>query len=232
METAASAANVQRLDEFRHPSSCCPSVCRRYCGAHVGGSRAERRPVFLEVSHEVGMVEACMDMLPGIIIVLGAPNHDQGRLSSLARERCDQAIALAQTHPGYKILLTGGYGEHFNRTSNPHAWYTRNYLLARQIPAHVLLGWVESSNTIEDAELSWPVVEQSGVTQVIVVTSDFHVKRAEYLFRQTFPAHIHLSFSGSQTHLPPEELARLSQHEHEALSRIIATRRRDRSGAD
>ena len=158
--------------------------------------------------------------MTGIMITLGAPNDAEGRLSSIARERCKHTIGIYSTRPGYHILLTGGYGEHFNTTANPHAYYTRQYLLSRHIPARDILDeYVESSNTKEDAILSKPVLAKYGVTNVIVITSDFHLERAAYHFRHTFP-NLNLTFSGCHTDLPPERLQTLHQHEQRALAQL------------
>jgi uncharacterized SAM-binding protein YcdF (DUF218 family) len=158
--------------------------------------------------------------MKGIIIVLGAPNDEKGELSTIARERCERAIKEYRRHPGYKFLLTGGYGNHFNTTEKPHAYYAKHYLISRQIPEQdILPEFVESSNTLEDARLSYPVVKRYGVKHVIVVTSDFHLDRAKYIFQQTF-RDINLSFSGSHTDLPQQELVALRQHEQEALRKL------------
>jgi uncharacterized SAM-binding protein YcdF (DUF218 family) len=158
--------------------------------------------------------------MEGIILVLGAPNDETGELSTIARARCQQAIKEYRHHPGYKILLTGGYGEHFNTTEYPHTYYTKRYLISRQIPEQDILSeFVESSNTLEDARLSQPIVERYGVKQVVVVTSDFHLDRAKYVFLQTFK-NMHLSFSGSHTELPQQELEALRQHEQKALRKL------------
>lgn len=158
--------------------------------------------------------------MKGIIIILGAPNDEKGELSTIARERCERAIKEYRRHPSYKFLLTGGYGNHFNTTEKPHAYYTKHYLISRQVPEQdILLEFVESSNTLEDARLSQPIVKRYDVQHVIVVTSDFHFERAKYLFQQTFKD-IHLSFSGSHTDLPQQELAALMLHEQEALQRL------------
>jgi hypothetical protein len=58
-------------------------------------------------------------MSPGIIIVLGSPNDDKGNLFSVAVERCEAALRLLADRPGWKVLLTGGFGAHFNTTGTP-----------------------------------------------------------------------------------------------------------------
>lgn len=70
----------------------------------------------------------------GIIIVLGSPNDIKGNLSSIAIERCNKAYEEYTQHNDYMILLTGGYGEHFNKTDKPHAFYSSQYLTGKGIP--------------------------------------------------------------------------------------------------
>lgn len=156
----------------------------------------------------------------GIIALLGATNDADGNLSAIAIQRCEQAILEYRQNPGYKILATGGYGRHFNVSDKPHAFHAKCYLVAHGIPEEDILGFVESSNTIEDAQLSKSVILRSGVRRVIVVTSDFHVKRAQYIFeRESYG--VEIVFSGCMTHLPEEELDALNNHEKLAVSRLI-----------
>lgn len=150
--------------------------------------------------------------MKGVIILLGAPNDDIGNLSSVAAERCRQAIFEYRATPGHVILPTGGFGEHFNRSAEPHAHYTRRWLLEHGVPEKDISDPVYSRFTEEDARLSKPVVARLGVRLVKVVTSDFHVARAKLIFEDAFAGY-QISFSASQTVLPRRELARLVEHE-------------------
>lgn len=155
----------------------------------------------------------------GVIVVLGSPNDEQGELSIIARERCAQAFIEYQKQAEYAILPTGGWGEHFNTTDKPHGFYIRQELINRGIPETAILPCVESSNTIEDAKLSRPVLEANPEADLIVVTSDFHAARARFLFEREYPERpIRLSIS--RTDLPPEALARLKDHEQKAMERL------------
>ena len=155
------------------------------------------------------------------IVILGAPNDDTGALSHIARERCDQGLREYRCQSAARILPTGGWGAHFNTTPHPHHHYTRAYLQSQGVPAAAFVEGADSTNTIEDARLCRPIVARHGFTQLRVVTSDFHLPRAEFLFRREFPA-IKLSFVGAKTHLPEAEIQRLAQHEERALARLRA----------
>ncbi len=120
----------------------------------------------------------------GLIVVLGSPNAEDGELYSVARERCQLALDEYASRAGWKILLTGGYGDHFNTTHQPHAAYLKCYLTARGIPEDDIVEFAESSNTIQDASLSKPIVYRYGAKHILVITSDYHQDRARYVFEQ------------------------------------------------
>ncbi|CAN5591470.1 hypothetical protein BH09VER1_BH09VER1_41080 [soil metagenome] len=153
------------------------------------------------------------------IILLGAPNDENGNLSSIAVERCEQVLRELTKNPGAKILPTGGWGEHFNTTNKPHGYYIGEYLKKRNVAATDILEVAESTNTIEDARLSQPIVERHGIDELLIVTSDFHVPRARFLFERQFPG-MKMRFCGSPTDLPALELARRVAHEEQALTRL------------
>lgn len=156
----------------------------------------------------------------GVIVVLGSPNDDQGQLSSLALERCEQAWREFQAHPDYRVLPTGGWGEHFNTTDKPHSHYTRQELVRLGVPKVAFLPCAQSAHTGEDATLSRPILDQHPDAELIVVTSDFHAARVQFVFQREFPER-GITLSTSVTNLPADELARLHAHESQALQRLI-----------
>lgn len=157
----------------------------------------------------------------GIIVLLGSPNSDQGELYSIAKARCERALWEYRRHPGFKILPTGGFGDHFNRTDKPHAFYLGQYLVMCGVPDSDILESAPSRNTIEDATLSYPIAIKHGAQSVIVVTSDYHAERAQFLFQRTYGG-ISLSFSLCTTveECCELDLQALKAHEKEALSRL------------
>ncbi len=154
------------------------------------------------------------------IVVLGAPNDAAGRLSTMAIERCRQALSEFARHPDAFIIPTGGWGAHFNTAVKPHGYYLRRYLEAQGIPPDRFLECVESANTIQDADMARPIIARHGLTALIIVTSDFHLPRAQFLFQRAFPDR-ELSFSAARTGLPAAELARLQAHETRALAALM-----------
>jgi uncharacterized SAM-binding protein YcdF (DUF218 family) len=157
--------------------------------------------------------------MSGIIIVLGSPNDEQGNLSNIALSGIDKGIEEYFAHSDYKFLCTGGWGEHFNTTNKPHAYYVKQELLKRIPKQDILDEIVESSNTVEDARLSKPIVDSYGVTELIIVTADYHMGRTRYIFERVFPDY-HLQFSEAEADISREEREKLVRHETEALARL------------
>lgn len=166
-----------------------------------------------------------METMAGLIVILGSPNDDQGKLSAMAQGRVALGCQWYQARraAGWKLLLTGGFGEHFNRTTHPHAYYLQQWLLAQGVPPQEILEFVLSHHTGEDARLARPLVERQGVRQLLVVTSDFHLARAEFIFRAVFPGYF-LEFAGAP-YLPTcsaAEQERLLAHEAQRLAVLRA----------
>lgn len=158
-----------------------------------------------------------------VIVLLGSPNSDQGRLYSVAVERCKRALDAYRDRTGSKILPTGGFGAHFNTTDRPHACYLKAWLLAHGVPEQDVLPFAESRNTIEDATLSYRIVRRHGAHRAIIVTSDYHAARARYVFEHVY-RDIALEFAVCVTDTEHCELdlAALRAHEREALARLEA----------
>ncbi|HZL44936.1 MAG TPA: YdcF family protein [Opitutaceae bacterium] len=162
-------------------------------------------------------------MIPGVIIVLGSPNDARGNLSSVAIERGEAAVKLLAGRPGWKLLLTGGFGGHFNTTGKPHAFYLRRWLQRHGVAEEAFLPWAESRNTLEDASLAKPMVAATGAKRAVVVTSDYHLDRARFVFEREFAdAAVALEFVATKTDesICRLDLAALRQHERKALARL------------
>ena len=164
-----------------------------------------------------------MNQLEGLIVILGSPNDAAGQLAEMGQRRVAKGYAEYQLRRGapWKILLTGGFGAHFNTTAKPNAYYAQQLLLAWGVPAADIVEFAESGHTLEDATLARPIVQRYGVEQLVIVTSDFHMPRVRFIFAHIFPA-CQLTFVEAEyLHLcSVEEQQRLIAHEAQALQRL------------
>jgi uncharacterized SAM-binding protein YcdF (DUF218 family) len=156
-----------------------------------------------------------------IIVVLGAPNDEEGRLLPAAAGRALLALGEWQKDPRSRLLLTGGFGSHFNNTARPHFEYLAAFLTSRGVPPAAILGGVASESTLTDAAKSAEFLrEHPGPLHLKVVTSDFHVARARLIFERAFPHAASLEMVGAPSGLPAAELDRARQHEAEAIRKL------------
>lgn len=157
--------------------------------------------------------------MDGIIIILGSPNDERGNLSDIAISRLERGMQEYRQREGYKILCTGGFGEHFNTTDRPHAEYSTNYLLQNGIGETDILEIAESQNTAEDAVLAKPIVEKHGAKSLIIVSSDFHMTRVKHIFKKVFKE-FDLIFCEAQSNLDEQRQKTLKNHEERELKKI------------
>ncbi|WP_299808241.1 YdcF family protein [uncultured Shewanella sp.] len=153
-----------------------------------------------------------------VIIVLGSPNDNLGNLSDIALSRCQAAFEQYQQWPDSKLLLTGGFGEHFNQTNTAHALYCQAYLIDRGISKSAFTNIALSRFTFEDATLSKPIIEEHGFDELCLVTSEFHLPRAKLIFSGLFP-NLSFHYVATKTPVSESQLQQLIQHELSVMDR-------------
>lgn len=161
----------------------------------------------------------------GLVIILGSPNDSEGNLSPMAVGRIETGLRVWKENRlrGFRILLTGGISDHFNPTDKPHAEYTQKALMQLGVPESEFVEFAESRHTVEDARLSLPIVEKYQADKLIIVTSDFHMDRAQFIFKTIF-AGWDLEFVSAPylKGISDEERDRLVSHETRALASLKA----------
>ena len=167
-----------------------------------------------------------------ILVVLGSPNDRVGRLSPIAISRAEAALAWYEQmrhRSTVGIILTGGFGAHFNQAPRPHAFYLREFMIRRGLPPGVFMPFVESANTVEDAYLSLCLLSRLRredslfVSRMVIVTSDYHLERARFVFQTLFAAEsceVAFEFIGAPTDKESIGFDELVRHEETALAAL------------
>ena len=89
--------------------------------------------------------------MKNVIIILGSPNSQKGRLSKIAIGRARKCLEIFNPEKDM-ILCTGGFGVHFNTSEKPHADYLKQYLIKNGILNNYFLPFANSSNTLKKIE--------------------------------------------------------------------------------
>lgn len=155
-------------------------------------------------------------MMKKIILLLGASNDSQGNLSQMAIDRLECAFSLYACNNDVKFLCTGGFGQHFNTTDLPHAEYLKRWLSSQGVKEEDFLPFILSSNTYEDIHGLKDRMKEITGDVLIVITSDFHIKRVRILFEQSIP-YENTIYIPAPSHLEEEELRKRKAHEEKAI---------------
>jgi uncharacterized SAM-binding protein YcdF (DUF218 family) len=127
---------------------------------------------FVQVWHATGQDDA---RPADAIIVLGAAQYD-GEPSPVLKERLDHAHELWSDDLAPTIVVTGGRQEG-DRFTEATASY--NYLRGLGVPDEEILKEVDGTNTWEQLAASARFLGESDMTDVILVTDDYHAYRVE-----------------------------------------------------
>ena len=157
-------------------------------------------------------------MMVEILVVLGSPNSSKGKLSIMSKERLD--FCLERFNNNMMILCTGGWGSHFNTTKEPHAYYTKNYLIKKGIPEDRFLENALSGNTVEDAVKTKEIISSLKNIQLSIITSEYHLERVKLIFK-TILKNYEMHFFGVETNFEKEKLNILIKHEKKAIEGIL-----------
>lgn len=152
-----------------------------------------------------------------VLVVLGSPNSPIGELSDISKNRLDYCRKIFTK--GQLVLLTGGWGAHFNTSDKPHAFYGRAYLINKGLSEKDFLEFAMSENTVDDAVKIKAILSEPKNANLIVITSDYHEDRVKLIFKEILKEY-EISFVGVESSLDEKRLHELRKHEDKAINAI------------
>ncbi|MEG0526396.1 MAG: YdcF family protein [Longicatena sp.] len=119
-------------------------------------------------------------------IILGSPASKDGTCSRMQKSRMDRAIELYKAKKVSTLIISGGcvcnaYSE---------AGVMKSYALSKGIDEANIILEEKARNTYENLLYSKEICEQYNLHTVIVVTSNFHVRRASFFVDNFFDDYI------------------------------------------
>ena len=144
-----------------------------------------------------------------VIIVLGAQVKEDGTPSVALERRLTAALESYQADPQL-IIVCGAQGANEPR---PEGDVMRDWLIEKGVRPEDVVAETASFNTRENLVYARAIMEHRGLSQALVVTSDYHVARALELCRQTG-----ISATGKGSPSKPEYF--IKNHIREGLSWI------------
>jgi vancomycin permeability regulator SanA len=119
------------------------------------------------------------------IVILGGENDKKGSLSEFTKKRLDKFDEVYSSYrtngEDPKVIISGGF--RFSEMS--HCSLVKEHLLAKYPRLNVEKEFIENDNTVDEAiNMAEYFRNRSGL--VVIITSDWHLERARYLFGKTF----------------------------------------------
>lgn len=114
-------------------------------------------------------------------IVLGSPTREDGCLSRMQKSRMDAAIALYKEGRIAHILISGGSVRNAYAEADVMGAYAQKF-----VPETDIIVEDQARNTFENLKFAKAICDQKHWSSVIVITSCFHARRADYMVRKFF----------------------------------------------
>lgn len=135
-----------------------------------------------------------------VIVVLAGGITNQETLPESVKKRILLAKKFYDQKASPRILMSGKWSKYWDYIPPQHteAMLMRQYAVSLGLPKSSILIEEHSQNTFENAfYVSKLFLEPRLWKKVLVVTSDFHINRAQYIFKQVLKNTCALDFVGS-----------------------------------
>lgn len=157
------------------------------------------------------------------IVLLGGGITPEGQLpdKEFIQERLRKVQGL---HAQLKapIIISGGYS-YLLEAAPPRteAAAMKEALVALGVPENSITLEEQSKDTVSNAYF---VKKLLGLLEeeLIIVTSDFHAERAEYIFKQIFGEHCQIRIEATPSHLPADQLEKITERQKELIEKTRA----------
>lgn len=157
------------------------------------------------------------------LVVLGRGLAADGTLPRLAQQRVERAVELFAWDTAPRIIFSGRCSlmtDIIPAVTEAHAM--AEYALALGLPREALLVEEESRDTIGNAYFVLQrFLEPNDWTCVRVVTSDFHIQRASWIFQKVLGIGYDVSFSPAPSELDHSTIAARAREEADITSFLM-----------
>lgn len=153
-----------------------------------------------------------------IVVLAGGINRD-GTLSLTSQERTDAAVELFKSGDAPIILFSGSWSFVFpNPPETLEAEGMKRYAISQGIPEESILTDLKSKDTLGNAYFcKIDFAKPRNWKKIIVVTSDFHIKRTKYLFDKIFGPDFQIDYDSVPTKISGNQLSYSNEMERKQL---------------
>ncbi|HEX2205265.1 MAG TPA: YdcF family protein, partial [Longimicrobium sp.] len=148
-----------------------------------------------------------IDAAADAIVVLGGGVHPDGTLPGVARARVERAVELFESGVAPRLILSGRCGLEGPDPAVTEAAAMAAHAAGFGVPPEALFVEDDARDTLGNAYFTrMRFLEPNDWTSIRVVTSDFHLSRAAWVFRKILGPGYDVSFVSAPSGLSPRAL--------------------------
>jgi uncharacterized SAM-binding protein YcdF (DUF218 family) len=157
------------------------------------------------------------------IVVLGGGVDKKGNLTNMFLSRLKKTLELFKRNLADKIIVSGKWSGLYKFVpAKTEAEAALEYLVENGIPKDKIIKEEKSLDTIGNAFFTKKnILEKRVWTKILVVTSDFHLKRAKYIFNFILGPLYKIDFEISKGKTLGEEWKEIRKKEEEIFLEIM-----------
>jgi len=137
-----------------------------------------------------------------IIIILGGGIDGKGILDITSRSRVEKGIEIYGKNKGSKIIMSGRYS--FMETKPytiSEAESMKKYAIKLGVPSKDIIIEDKSLDTLGNMYFSRIIVDKNKCKDILIVTSDYHMKRSMYAARKVFGEKYSIEYKTSKSRM-------------------------------
>jgi len=156
-----------------------------------------------------------------IIIVLGRGIEEDGSLPPDPKARVRKAVELYNDGASPVIVMSGAWTYHFDiHPSRSEATAMKEYAIELGVPEQAIIEESKSMDTIGNVYFTKKdIVQNKDFKDILVVASDDHMPRVEYLFKKIYGEAYDLEFVTSERVI--DDVSYKKELAHESNSMVI-----------
>lgn len=154
------------------------------------------------------------------ILVLGAGITKEGELTQIGRSRVEKAVSAYRSNQSSRILLSGRYSHGLSFIPpRTEAQAMKEYALNLGVQKEHIYLDEHSMDTLGGAYFSKQFFLKYNWKNILIITSNFHLARTQYLFKKVYGKEFNFEIVPSLTFLPPEDLMRHIELEVQTINK-------------
>lgn len=154
-----------------------------------------------------------------MIIVLGRGINADDRLTADSKARVEKAVELFHNGAARYMIMSGGYSFHLAAAPQVlECTAMSDYAVSLGAPVQRIVQEADSKDTIGNMYFTKKLCQQKGWNDIIIVSSEDHVKRAAYLFKKIYGPQFTVKHHRGQQVLADAAYAEQVAHEAESLA--------------